>query len=644
MPQTKLLLLEDDVIQGQDYINRLSQNGYIVKHFMKAKDAIAAMKTQAYDMALLDIRLAGSKTDGIETAIALCEIKPVPVVFITAFADDPVIVSRALKALPNQPIGFLPKPFNTQQLIIAIETEMANMTGYKQGKSFVDVSVMENGARCKHRLPVDNILRIEADGSYSDIYLDGGKMHKISKNLKWVHETLLKEFSQFVRVHDSHAMNGNEIVSRTKSHVILSDGSKIPIGRKYRDNLENNPCMMIVGINRLILLLCFLSFFHTTMFSMQAKANSNEKLDSITAIVDDQKQFLAEFKTFYEKAYGDRDENNEYIDSVFNALAIKVDEIKDVYESDPSKFVYVRVPEDTITTKVPLMLIQMDTPIANQMIMDIDILAKKGELKKTVKQGIDRYKKTRRMIIGAGLCLLVFLPMYIKTIKNRNKALKIERNKFELLLKELTHRVKNNLQTVSSLINLQNENLENKAAKMALNDAQNRVEAMALIYQGLYQKNVFSLTDLVRYVDDLLLSLMNFYGYAETEVATNTHEMEPILISTDHASSIGLAINEIVANSFEHGFKDNPKPKLSVNLKETKRAVILTVKDNGKGLPPGFDIEHPTSLGLQLVNLLVKQLEGKINFSSVNNNGGTIAQLILAKEVIAASREELLET
>ncbi|MEO5356867.1 MAG: response regulator [Nitrospirae bacterium YQR-1] len=185
----------------------------------------------------------------------------------------------------------------------------------------------------------------------------------------------------------------------------------------------------------------------------------------------------------------------------------------------------------------------------------------------------------------------------------------------EVLLKEVHHRVKNNLQIVSSLLDLQSKYIESRELLEMFKDSQNRLKTMALIHEKLYQSEDLSIINFSRYVPSLLNHLYQSYNLSASVISLDT-DIDDISIGVDTAVPCGLIINELVSNSLKYAFSDGREGLLSVYLKRSPDDYYsLTIADNGVGLPQGYDFKSVKSLGLRLVYaLVVDQLEGFIDY------------------------------
>ena len=189
----------------------------------------------------------------------------------------------------------------------------------------------------------------------------------------------------------------------------------------------------------------------------------------------------------------------------------------------------------------------------------------------------------------------------------------------EVLLKEIHHRVKNNLQIISSLLNLQAGKVKDPQTTQALRESQMRVRSMALIHEKLYQSESLAKIDFGGYVKSLASDLFRSYqrGLGKVQLKIVVDEVE---LGLDQAVPCGLILNELMTNALKHAFPDGRSGTLSVNLCVGSGQILsLSVVDDGVGLPPEFDLAAAKSLGLQLVNSLMVQLDGRLE---VDHTGG----------------------
>ncbi len=213
--------------------------------------------------------------------------------------------------------------------------------------------------------------------------------------------------------------------------------------------------------------------------------------------------------------------------------------------------------------------------------------------------------------------------LYALAIQKRRWEEKLLSSLYEkdMLLKEVYHRVKNNLQVISSLLSLQASKLKDDSAKSAFRDSQSRIRAMALVHEKLYQSEDLSRVDYCDYVKALVKAILHSYGIPQGAVTLN-YQIDPIEIPLDTAIPCGLIINELVTNSIKYAFGDQQPRELTITLRKLQNNNCrLVVADNGQGIDEHIDPGKGSTLGLQLVTALIEdQLGGTFQ---IKRQGGT---------------------
>ena len=216
------------------------------------------------------------------------------------------------------------------------------------------------------------------------------------------------------------------------------------------------------------------------------------------------------------------------------------------------------------------------------------------------------------------------------TIKN----IEIEKQKWviqsslsekETLLREIHHRVKNNLQIISSLLNIQSENINDPMVLSSIREGQSRVQAMSLIHQNLYQSEHLSNVDIENYLKELIVYLSEMFAKEGKEISVEV-DANNINFDIDTAIPLGLIVNELVSNAYKYAFEQQASGKIKIGIKALNETDYeLKVDDDGKGLPDDFNPSKSKSLGLKLVSILSRQLRGK--FSSSSSKGANFVVL-----------------
>lgn len=205
-------------------------------------------------------------------------------------------------------------------------------------------------------------------------------------------------------------------------------------------------------------------------------------------------------------------------------------------------------------------------------------------------------------VLSAAMIALAYLQF---RREHRNKE------KIQTLLRELHHRVKNNLQMLSSVLSLSAQQLTDEQALQAVKSSESRVNAMALIHRKLYGRGEEARSiDIKEYITELITYLVHAYGFHEKEMQLNL-SLEPVQVDIDKAIPLGLIVNELISNAFKHAYIDHPSPELTVGLKhEGKGSLGIDIRDNGNGMRPTAEARG-NSFGLKLVNMLMSELKGK---------------------------------
>ena len=254
---------------------------------------------------------------------------------------------------------------------------------------------------------------------------------------------------------------------------------------------------------------------------------------------------------------------------------------------------------------------------------------------------LDSFRSNRQRNIAIGsvfflLTMVAFIYRNLRIKKKLNDELKVKNAEIETqksiidqalkeketLLKEIHHRVKNNLQIISSLLNLQSKKISDESTLASIKEGKNRVEAMSLIHQNLYQTDNLTTLHMQDYFKQLVNNLSRSLRIPNKTI---THEVEAnnVHLDIDTAIPIGLIVNELVSNSYEHGFEDKKSGHIGIALQETDDhdSYTLSVTDTGKGIPTDLNLKKASSLGLKLVHTLgVRQLKGQLNFDSESGN------------------------
>jgi two-component sensor histidine kinase len=247
---------------------------------------------------------------------------------------------------------------------------------------------------------------------------------------------------------------------------------------------------------------------------------------------------------------------------------------------------------------------------------------------------ITEIKRARDALLDARVELETRVSERTRELKNSNEALieEIMERKHaermlisslqekEVLLREVYHRVKNNLQIISSLLSLQSEYIQDEKAIEAFKESRNRIRSMSLIHEKIYRSEDLAKIDFVDYARNLISALLAAYNIHKNAIEIRLNA-QGVFLGIDKAIPCGLIINELISNSLKHAFNQSSKGVIRIDLtQQGANRLVLIISDDGCGLPEGMDLGRSKSFGLKLVSTLVEQLKGTIDLT---REGGT---------------------
>lgn len=256
----------------------------------------------------------------------------------------------------------------------------------------------------------------------------------------------------------------------------------------------------------------------------------------------------------------------------------------------------------------------------------------------TLERKLDKEKYAQEIYFRNSLIVIIILILIIvfavlnwgRLLKKSNvqleeqkKIIEQREKEKEVLVREMHHRVKNNLQLTSSLLNLQARKMTDSEAVQSLKQARDRIHAISLIHQKLYSKDEISQINLLEYIPDLCNAVVQSNSQQNTKVLLD-FKIEPIFISVDMAISIGLIINEAVINSLKHAFSKVSEGVIEISANKSENNINLSIKDNGSGIPKLDNLDNFGGFGFQLLRSFTTKLSGKM---LVENNNGTIIKI-----------------
>jgi len=298
-----------------------------------------------------------------------------------------------------------------------------------------------------------------------------------------------------------------------------------------------------------------------------------------------------------------------------NQYALALDHYKKYKETTDS--IYQEDKIESITT--------METAI-NKAELDKEIAILNSE--KIVNANNLKQQKTIAIIgIASAITFLLFgLWIYslYKQVQNKNLIIEKALREKDILLREIHHRVKNNLQIISSVLSLQSRQITDTHIQQAINEGRNRVRSMALIHQNLYQKENLTGVSVVNYLKKLVSELFHTYNISSEEIDLKL-DISPLELDVDIMIPLGLIINELVSNSLKHAFTGVKNGVINISLKEENQVLILVVEDNGVGVSKE-EMAKSNSFGNRLIKAFSQKL--KANYTIINENGTKVRMTI----------------
>lgn len=320
-------------------------------------------------------------------------------------------------------------------------------------------------------------------------------------------------------------------------------------------------------------------------------------------------------------------------------LALKKDaDIRDIYHCYWNMEEYFLLKKNTDSAYHYLKLAyDVDSKIKDSRrdknIQEIDKLYKKVQLQKELEDE-SKHHELLKVIFGLSgifLILVVFVFIYIINEKSKLNSLLMQQNddilqqqqllnstlnEKELLLKEIHHRVKNNLQIISSLLSLQSFNMEDEKAKFAIFEAKERISAIALIHQKLYSNKTFASIEMNTYLIDLIEQLSNSYNDKKENIKISLKSTD-IILNLDTVVPLGLIVCELITNAFKYAFINKNEGNLKIEINHAEDDYfVLTVKDDGSGMAENFAFLESKTLGVEIITALTEQLDGKLSYKS----------------------------
>lgn len=594
MKFSTVLIVEDEKIVGLHLASILQRIGYIVVDVVSTgMEAVEIASVKKPDVILMDIGLSG-ELDGIEASRKIQQNIDIPVVFISGNSDQASIE----KAMEGNAYGYIFKPFDEREIRPVLEIAL-----YRH---------RHDRNRSIDRNPEPKTHPNENDERYH-------RLAELSSDCIIIHVNGEIVYVNPAAVKTLNAISPHELIGKKALDLIHPEFHEI-FGKRTSDALRTNthpePAQAkYVRLDK--------SEFFVKMNASVITYNGEKGMQIVFQDITEQKdkeEVLKKSETLFRQVWENSRDGKRLVDK--NGIILL---------ANPSYCKMVGKPPDEVI---------------GQMYSNVYAEDQQPGLLSTFRQRIGthsivtHYEKKLRLWNGKELWLELsnsyvdaegengpFLLSIIRDISERKiveEKIRTSLMEKEALLKELHHRVKNNMQIVSSLLHLQAQNIQDKAIAAPLRESQNRVKSMALIHEQLYQSDNLSQVNINVYLRQLTSRLLRSIQNNKQNISVRIEpENDMILMNIDTAIPIGLILNELMTNALKYAFIDKDAGEICVSIDiNSDNLYQITVKDNGNGIPADIDISNTETLGLQLVQSLAAQLGGKSECASTSS--GTI--------------------
>ncbi len=569
-----ILVVEDEVVEAMNLKNILQSMGYNVAAIAASgNEAIESAKKLKPDLILMDVILKG-KMDGIEASKIIKKYK-IPIIFITALPDDATVQ----RALLSEPYGYIIKPYDNRKLKIAIEVALYKNEMEKQFKKSQEnyyQTIFENTGTATAIIEEDKTLSL-VNAEFTK--LTGYFKEEIEHKMKWPEFFGKEDIEKMAEYHKLRRINPEYAPRNYEAGIISKRGDIKPVYLTVA---------MIPETRKSMVSLLDLTELQKSKIAIE---ESRRKFKSIfenaaeTIILFDRHGTILEANDKIEKISGFKKE--DLIGQKFMKLLPKV-EIE--YKKALTAF------KDIIMGNE---LKKVEWTIKNKKGKQIFFLAHPSIIRNNNK--ID------------GLVLIIEDVTERKMAEN---SLKDSLEEKEILLREIHHRVKNNLQIISSLLSLQRIQVDDTETIDILMECQGRVKTMAMIHENLYQSKNMGTINFEDYLKKLLMNIFNSYQVKGT-ITLNTH-VSCKNMGIETAMPCGLIINELATNTIKHAFPNGENGNILVELNIKNDSYVLVYADDGVGMPENLDPENSKKLGLMVIKTLSSQLNAVMEVDRIN--------------------------
>ena len=623
MRKTCVLVVEDESIIAMDIQSNLIDLGYeVVGVVSRGEEAIKIAATKKVDIVLMDIVLAGEKS-GVETAHLIHSQSNIPIIYMTGNAD----VATIKEARQTEPFGYIHKPINMQDMFSTIDSALHHHkleNQLKEKREALESTNEELNAAMEELESINeelgtalNDIQAKTDALEKSEYqfkalfesmTEGVAIHKLiyDNDGSAIDYCILNANSAFEKhtgldVHNAYAVAASEYYGITPppffdtyTHVAKTG---VPTSfQSYYAPLDRHFSITVFSPGK--------DLFVTVFEDITTRKIAEEALRKKSIFLETLINTIPS-PVFYKDTEGIYRECNS---AFANYIGQKRDKIigTSAYEIAPREFA------DTYT--------QMDKKVFQDKVQAYETTIRHAD------KSIHDVVIYKAVVTDDNSKNMGIVGVILDITERKKSELKLKSSLLEkeILIKEIHHRIKNNFQIITSMLNLHARKTKKVNCEEVFKDVASRIRSMALTHEKLYHSENFSKIDFADYVTTLTQNLYHTYWKYSTE-AEIIIKIDPLEIGIDQAIPCGLIINEILTNTFKHAFPEDRKDNASVKLemKNSDGNITLRIADNGIGIQKNY-ISQPEELGLPMVKLLTEQIKGT---SHIEHKNGTMFEL-----------------
>ena len=639
-----VLVVEDEGLVGLNLQKQLVSAGYHVPVIAaSAEEAIGSIEREAPDIVLMDVKILGAR-DGIETAEVIRQRSQIPIIFLSALSDKSTL-QRAGKTLPA---GYMVKPISLLSLISSIEVALSKKKTMDAGQGQPPIPPTDLRANGAGASPLKESPHVSQLFESLVKSVEDYAIFMLSPNgivLSWnegaqrikgysASEIIGKHFSCFY-LHDDiqRGHPDNELKTALANGKFAEEGWRLRRdGSRFWASVTITPIWDQSGRH--------------TGFS-KVTHDITERKAAETALRNSERDFrlLADaIPHIVWMTHGDG--RNLYHNRRWTEFAGFEKPAVPGEPANEDSWTSLLHPEETagargawqnaVASQVPFegeyrlwdaerqeyrWHLARALPVRNE---SGEIARWFGTLtdihqRKAAEEELELEVRKRTAALSESL----------EQLQSKEESLRQSLAEKEVLLKEIHHRVKNNLQIISSLLSMQAANIEDDATGAKLRDSERRVMSMALIHEQLYGTKNMSFIDFSEYVAELVPRLL--LSLSQDDAVRCRLDTQPTIVTIDRAIPCGLILNELVTNALKYAYPHGKGGEVVVTLRNHERSVMLKVSDHGIGFPVNFDAEKNKTLGLQIIRVLVKQIGGTLQ---IDNSPGATFTIHFPHEVV----------